>query len=1094
VLWLELVPAIAAWLARVIGKLPPGVQALEDWWQGWSAATDPPISKSLPAAGRGNEAATIQEWLTSSPRVLSVESETEDEATACLVASIAQLPRPQRAAAWASALVMHDSTLLGQLAVPNTHLLLVVPGCDPIPPNLASLHRVYRPLARNMTTGPGALRLERPAPGAFKAGLQAMGLEPERAERITRDSSRSLSVTRRLLASRPLPVPHWAIKASGSLKAALLAGAWDEAVIGDREALARLAGKSYEEVQALLTQFSAQQDPPCRMVGSVWRVTSELDLWYALAPHLARTDLDRFSQAATQVLGAPDPGRELPPEERWMANILRKNRPHSDQLRQGLASRVVFLAFLSSAARVSTHLNAEGYARQIVRSLLHNADRERWASIADLLPELAEAAPEEFLASVEFSLDQSDPTVAELFVETRTPFGSSSEHTGLLWALERLAWEPACLARVALLLARLEQIDPGGTLANRPLRSLQGIFQPQMPQTAASPQQRAEVLEMVLRQAPQSGWRILLSFFDSPGIFFQHPKPERRTVPEPPAPTWADVYAVSDLAWPRLIQLASRDGTKWVELLACFGQAGPEQRRSAIAALGSAASIQTGRADLWSALRSYINRNRRFSTSDWAAAEEEMEQAELIYKALEPEDPLEQVAWLFDSPWQIPLLSPPSGEAIGATRIAEDGVRRQAVARLLASGGLADVEALAKAVECPRLVGEALAAVLSEPELDSALNRLLGAQEVNQAELGAGVVLSKFNNEGWAWAEPRFEDARRFGSSPQWLARFLLCLPSCARTWKLAADSAPAVFDAYWRQMRPSGHSTPAEADEMVNRLLEVERPIVALENAAWHRGQIATTTIVRVLEMLPRLLSDQKLSLDRSNTLELARLLDQLDKNGTSEEALALLEFRYARIFTHLRRPTSALHRLLARNPGDFVQFVAWLHPGSGDFDEMAAARARAAAEILKCWHEIPGGSLNNLEGWTTEARRLAVSQGCSRGVDYQIGLALARNSGVDAESGPPEQVSRAVQSALSQDIDCGFKIGLINTHGGVHQRDIESGGSRERQVANRFKLAADRLRNQCPRVASVLERIAESFDDDARRRDDHTELLLGS
>ena len=54
----------------------------------------------------------------------------------------------------------------------------------------------------------------------------------------------------------------------------------------------------------------------------------------------------------------------------------------------------------------------------------------------------------------------------------------TSKHTGLLWALETLAWDPEFFRRSVLLLARLAQIDPGGRLGNRPFRSSQRNFRP----------------------------------------------------------------------------------------------------------------------------------------------------------------------------------------------------------------------------------------------------------------------------------------------------------------------------------------------------------------------------------------------------------------------------------------------------------------------------------------------------------------------------------------------------------------------------------------------------------------------------------------
>src|SRR6266545_4725346 len=49
--WVELAPAAAAWLSRVLG-LPADAMSLEDYWSEWSARTLPPTAEAVIRAGR----------------------------------------------------------------------------------------------------------------------------------------------------------------------------------------------------------------------------------------------------------------------------------------------------------------------------------------------------------------------------------------------------------------------------------------------------------------------------------------------------------------------------------------------------------------------------------------------------------------------------------------------------------------------------------------------------------------------------------------------------------------------------------------------------------------------------------------------------------------------------------------------------------------------------------------------------------------------------------------------------------------------------------------------------------------------------------
>ena len=121
-----------------------------------------------------------------------------------------------------------------------------------------------------------------------------------------------------------------------------------------------------------------------------------------------------------------------------------------------------------------------------------------------------EAAPDPLLAALEHLLKGEGEGIKPIFQDSRfSSFFGSSPHSGLLWGLEALAWDPAYISRTASVLTRLSRVDPGGTLANRPANSLAHIFLPWHPETNASLQQRLAVLDEVLKEDQQVGWKLL---------------------------------------------------------------------------------------------------------------------------------------------------------------------------------------------------------------------------------------------------------------------------------------------------------------------------------------------------------------------------------------------------------------------------------------------------------------------------------------------------------------------------------------------------------------------------------------------------------
>ena len=134
-----------------------------------------------------------------------------------------------------------------------------------------------------------------------------------------------------------------------------------------------------------------------------------------------------------------------------------------------------------------------------------------------VLPLIAEASPRVFLDAVNSDLDRAVPLLVSMFqdVEDDPWFSTSSPHTGLLWALEGLAWSSEWMLEATLALARLDAVDPGGRLANRPLESLSSILPHWIRHTSAPLQRRVRALTLVCKRLPDTGWKLLRQIWPS---------------------------------------------------------------------------------------------------------------------------------------------------------------------------------------------------------------------------------------------------------------------------------------------------------------------------------------------------------------------------------------------------------------------------------------------------------------------------------------------------------------------------------------------------------------------------------------------------
>ena len=342
------------------------------------------------------------------------------------------------------------------------------------------------------------LTLKRPRIQEYEKALVTIGLDQADAKRLAVTTGRSWVVFRRRRATNPaIQNPAWlAAPQSESLTTLCLLDTWSADKAEDRAIVARISGRTYEEIEKNLLYLGGLDDAPVLKIGEVWKAKSPLELFDLLAGRITQREIDRFLSVAHDILLTPDPALDLPEDQRWAASIYGKARPQSGRLIESLCDNLAKLSVWGAEMP-----GISGRIAVFVRELLDKADGTRWLSLSSLLPALAEAAPNEFLSAIEASLATPDAPVVRLFTETSSAgVMGRCWYAGLLWALEALAWAPERMPRVAVILATLARPHVKSTWGNSPRESLFGIFRSWLPQTAASLDQRIAALDLLLGQ------------------------------------------------------------------------------------------------------------------------------------------------------------------------------------------------------------------------------------------------------------------------------------------------------------------------------------------------------------------------------------------------------------------------------------------------------------------------------------------------------------------------------------------------------------------------------------------------------------------
>ena len=827
--WLETYPAVAQWLSVKIGRRPQGLRNMEEVWAEWIRATETPLTPDVVLTGRDEDQTAVLKWLRGPPQLLSIQAEAPDEAMAFLYAAISALPERYRLAYWSHCVVADTPDTARQLAGLGTPLIIVL--TDPeagLTQRLVDdghyVFAAYGPLASDFA---GARQLARPWKFDLQMSLTRAGVGEEDAHRFAHASGRSITVLRRLMPAAPRYRAIWAEPASSELIAAMFAGSWVETSARDRKIISNLAGRRYEDVEVALAPLTGLGGPLVH-AGEVWKVVSLRDLWTQIGGQVTSGQVARFEAAFQTVLGAINPRYATRPKSIYFEEEGEFDEEPSDALRRGLTEAMIALAVYPGRAQLVT--DVRGRADRAVRKLLDKAPPALWWSLSGDFHNIAEAAPEAFLDALETGLEGDDPSLMSLFRSDEGAFHPTEYLSNLLWSLEMLARSPDHLMRSALLLAHLHHVDPGGRLGNRPSASLRQIFVIWSPQTYAKPAQRLKVIDRIVREFPEVGWKLLLALAPR---FYDTSEPSSMpnwrdfTLDEPEAVTWPSVAAAASAVGDRLLQQVGADGERWQALLDLWSNFAQDWRAEAAKQLEAYAGALNDPFEieaLRDKLRTILQHHRASKDAQWAMAETDLKPFDKAFAMLQPTGVEDRVRWMFrpgavafrpDFDWSKQQAELEAGQ----TEAAED---------LIAELSPDEIFAFASTITMHHALGAAIAKTsVSEAVKRDIIKRGLMADAPAEADVGLG-LLQTLKLEAGVDGDSLVRAVWRQAIAENWgvrtEVRIVLCLPPTASTWREIEMRSPDLAAVYWRIL--SAYRIPDHADPTyaVDHLLAVGR------------------------------------------------------------------------------------------------------------------------------------------------------------------------------------------------------------------------------------------------------------------------------
>ncbi|MCD4747546.1 MAG: hypothetical protein K8R58_14720 [Bacteroidales bacterium] len=1110
--WIEVAPVVGAWLSKHIGKYPEGgIQPTDDFWEIWSSGTKFQLNTDILLGGRNKEKEKIIE-LIKQPSIIPVQGVSREESLAFII-SCFQNSSDKEEDFFSRSIIVDNVDAFRELSVHYKPLILIPRFEDNGVINRAVQkgHTIIVPLGAD-SSGIWSNKIVLPQieREAFVLALVKAGMTKETAERFSKESARNITILRRQL-EFTRTAPAWALPENVSdIIPALIVGRWDENYENDKRIIAQIADDSYENYSKKLTRWLHTHDSPIVKIGSTWRLTSPFDAWTNASINLTRNDFELLYKSTIEILTEINPAFQLEPEQRYMASIYGKSREFSAWIREGIIQSLILTSIFGDKLRFDLPIKAELWVDRIIADFLSTDNSEMWKSFENKLPLIAEASPSSFLNAVEKHLVLEKSPIISLFNEDPGFLTAQSYHTGLLWALENLAWFPQYLSRSSLILSKLSAIDPGGSLSNRPINSLSEIFKPWHYQTLASFDERIQVLKLISERESEIAWTILIRML--PDSISGTASPTHKTrwrmfdFKTEKAITYKEIYDTHSTVIDLLINIFDYAENKLAKLIEESVNLSMNDRDTILSFVEKVIpNVKYEEYTAWHSVREILYHHRSHPNTQWVLPESELNRYEKLYDTLKPIDEIEKTIWMFNDHW------PNFPEGYNYERISDDEQEKiilkkriEGLDSIFQKSGLEKIIELSTTVKEPWILGETLSHIINTDDGIIKLCELL-TKVGDDLRFIQSFIFRKsiINNHDWIFS--LFEKLKDLGFNNPSLANLLVPLNQTKNLWDFIESTNKEIISEYWKNNYPNFYNIASEEKIFgFNKLIEHKRFISAINLCSRYVEEVPSNLIVSILKYAGTEKAEEQVRLDGYKVNRLFTALDKRD--DIDSNTFIQLEWLYMPVLASYgnNRKPKRLHDELSRNPVFFMDVLKWIYKPddetkveelkSGLSDEQRQNRAIQASELLNSWKNIPGidkdGKIDTiiLNDWISKTRKLATKNGRIEAADIHIGKVLAQYPEGKDKVWPPDEICELIESINTDSIRNNFSSAVFNKRS-FSSRGAFDGGDIERAKADYFVKLATAHQNKFPLITSIFENLAKGYEEDAKRMDEHAE-----
>lgn len=879
------------------------------------------------------------------------------------------------------------------------------------------------------------------------------------------------------------------------LALANLIGSWDENNENDRSIIAKIIGEDYNQWIKKIRSFLHQKNTSIELHNGIWVALNREKFLGDLALHIYNDELDNLKENAVIIFKEKDPKFKFKKSERWFANIQNKHLKHSASLRQGIAETIAIIGNNYDKLKHCDFGKREVFSSLIIEETFKHADWVLWGSLNNLLPILAQANPNAFLHRVGETIQQTPKLFIELFDQEggAIMFGGS-ETTGLLWALEVLAWDENLFSQACMILADLAAIDSGGSTTKRPIQSLSTILLPWLPRTNASIDKRKRLVKTIVTERPSAAWNLLLTLLPY----------KQRSSMDTYRPTWLKVkiddkkegvlkkdYSEQCCFYAGLIVSMAKNNVNkliiLVENVAYLPLPAFTNLLEKISSKEITGLAEKERLPLYFALIDVITERPKFQNAVWALSSTKIKQVERVAEKLRPADLFNLHQRLFNG-CNNKLFTENNNHERQVELL--ESKRRHAINEIFNNQGLRKIIELALTVDDSRLVGIFLGQIADNNIDKEILPKFLTKKNAKEESFIAGYSDSKYKKDGLNWLNSL--DISNWSANEK-----VNLLKNISTDSKISQQASKWLGDQenlYWETVDINPYSFD-DFKMAVDKLIQYKRPNMAIKvlGAMTHNNHLLDVgRSVKALLKAGQVTKEKKYdSFDINQTIEIIELLQKY--SGVSQNDLFKIEWMYlaSMIRVDMDIKPITLENKMATNPSFFCELVRHAYNSSNDtaqeeLNEKEKNRAEASYNLLDNWKTIPcftdgdfsesifNDWLNSVKTQCEESGHISIALGV-------IGQALIHSPEDNSGLWINKTIAEVLDNKDSKHMRKGFEAGIINSRG-VHT--VDPTGAQEDKLAQKYLQQANELEQAgYINFAQTLKNISNSYEQDANR-----------